>query len=141
MKFFMSGEIDADIGRGEHVARNKILPVLAELVEGASLEFELDRWSFISIILSGKFISDYPEVFKFNKKSKVLEFRLQIDHESFKQADEPLQISMMLDSIERSIGLMSKFKMVESDRRLLLDAVNETRKKLLVSQIVENLDS
>lgn len=137
MKFSMSGEIDADIGRGEHVARNKILPVLAELVEGASLEFELDRWSFISIILSGKFISDYPEVFKFNKKSKVLEFRLQIDHESFKQADEPLQISMMLDSIERSIGLMSKFKMVESDRRLLLDAVNETRKKLLVSQIVE----
>lgn len=137
MKFSMSGEIDADIGRGEHVARNKILPVLAELVEGASLEFELDRWSFISIFLSGKFISDYPEVFKFNKKSKVLEFRLQIDHESFKQADEPLQISMMLDSIERSIGLMSKFKMVESDRRLLLDAVNETRKKLLVSQIVE----
>lgn len=137
MKFSMSGEIDADIGRGEHVARNKILPVLAELVEGASLEFELDRWSFISIILSGKFISGYPEVFKFNKKSKVLEFRLQIDHESFKQADEPLQISMMLDSIERSIGLMSKFKMVESDRRLLLDAVNETRKKLLVSQIVE----
>jgi hypothetical protein len=46
---------------------------------------------------------------------------------------------MMLDSIERSIGLMSKFKMVESDRSLLLDAVNETRKKLLVSQIVEKL--
>lgn len=137
MKFSMSGEIDADIGWGEHVARNKILPILAELVDEASLEFELERWSFISIILSDKFISDYPEVFKFNKKSKVLEFRLQIDHESFKQADEPLQISMMLDSIERSIGLMSKFKMVESDRRLLLDAVNETRKKLLVSQIVE----
>ncbi|MCK9818255.1 hypothetical protein M1B35_30040 [Pseudomonas sp. MAFF 302046] len=99
----------------------------------------MDRWSFISIILSGKFVSDYPEVFKFNKKSKVLEFRLKIDHESFKQADESLQISMMLDSIERSIGLMSKFKMVESDRNLLLDAVNETRKKLLVSQIVEKL--
>ena len=136
MKFSMSGEIDADIGRGEHVARNKILPILAELVEGASLAFELERWSFISIILSGKFISDYPEVFKFNKKSKVLEFRLQVDHERFKQADEPLQISMMLDSIERSIGLMSKFKMVESDRKLLLGAVKETRKNLLVSHVV-----
>jgi hypothetical protein len=90
MNFSMSGEIDADIGWGEHVARNKILPILAELVDEASLEFELERWSFISIILSGKFISDYPEVFKFNKKSKVLEFRLQIDHERFKQADESL---------------------------------------------------
>ncbi|MCK9818259.1 Imm44 family immunity protein [Pseudomonas sp. MAFF 302046] len=134
MKFSMSGEIDADIGKGEHVARNKILPILSELVDRLSLEIELERWSFISIILSDKFISDYPEVFRFHKKSKVLEFRLQIDHDEFKHANEQLQISMMLDSIERSVGLMSKFKVIESDRALLLDAVNKARGELLVSQ-------
>ena len=131
MEFFMSGEIDAKVGDTEHIARNKINSVLSGLVENAKLNFDINRWSFISIILSDLFISGYPEVAKFHKKIKVLEFRLQIPFEEFIGATPKVQISMILDAIERSIGLMEKFKIPESDRQTLKTAVTQARTELL----------
>ena len=131
MEFFMSGEIDAKVGDAEHIARNKIYSVLSGLVENAKLNFDINRWSFISIILSDLFISDYPEVAKFHKKTKVLEFRLQIPFEKFIGANPKVQISMILDAIERSIGLMEKFKIPENDRQTLKAAVTQARTELL----------
>ena len=131
MKFSMTGEVDEAVGDAEHIARNKIKPVLAGLLEDIFLDFSLDRWSFISIILSSRFASDYPEVARLHKKTKVLEFRLHIPFDDFLNANEHDQISMMLNAIERSIDMMGKFKVPEKDRETLRQAVNEARNKLL----------
>lgn len=76
-------------------------------------------------------MSDYPEVARLHKKTKVLEFRLHIPFDDFLSASEYDQISMMLNAIERSIDMMGKFKVSEKDRKTLRQAVNETRNKLL----------
>ncbi|WP_347904707.1 Imm44 family immunity protein [Pseudomonas purpurea] len=131
MEFFMSAERESDIGEGERLARTKIEPVLAGLLEEAHIEADLNGWNFISVILSEKFISGFAEIAKFNKKDKELEFRLHIDHEKFKQADQKAQTSMMIDAIERSIGMMDKFKVGKNDKQTFQNALNETRKRLL----------
>jgi len=127
----MSAEKEARVGTAEHVVRNKIKPVLDEALAELSLEFDLERWSHISIIMPKDFESDYPEVARLHKKNKVLEFRLHIPFDDFLSASEYDQISMMLNAIERSIDMMGKFKVSEKDRETLRQAVNETRNKLL----------
>ncbi|WP_047296662.1 Imm44 family immunity protein [Pseudomonas lundensis] len=127
----MSAEKEARVGTAEHVVRNKIKPVLDEALAELSLEFDLERWSYISIIMPKDFVSDYPEVARLHKKTKVLEFRLHIPFDDFLSASEYDQISMMLNAIERSIDMMGKFKVSEKDRKTLRQAVNETRNKLL----------
>ena len=127
----MSAEKEARVGTAEHVVRNKIKPVVDEALAELSLEFDLERWSYISIIMPKDFVSDYPEVARLHKKTKVLEFRLHIPFDDFLSASEYDQISMMLNAIERSIDMMGKFKVSEKDRKTLRQAVNETRNKLL----------
>ena len=127
----MSAEKEARVGTAEHVVRNKIKPVLDEALAELSLEFDLERWSYISIIMPKDFVSDYPEVARLHKKTKVLEFRLHIPFDDFLNANEHDQISMMLNAIERSIDMMGKFKVPEKDREALRQAVNEARNKLL----------
>ena len=67
---------------------------------------------------------------KFNKKTKVLEFRIAIPFEDFLNADEKVQISLILDAIEKTIDMMSKFKVPSKDRGALRNAVVEARARL-----------
>lgn len=101
-----------------------------ELLSGASVD-NVERWSFISIILSEKFLDGVPEIVRKNNRRKELEFRLHISHGEFKESDEQHRISMMLDAIERSIGLMDGLKVSDSNKEIFLDAVNGARRKLL----------
>lgn len=52
----MSAEKEARVGTAEHVVRNKIKPVLDEALAELSLEFDLERWSYISIIMPKDFV-------------------------------------------------------------------------------------
>ena len=130
MKFSMSAEKEAAIGTAEHIARNKIKQVLDKALEGLQLEFDLERWSYISIIMPKEFSADYPEVAKFHKKTKVLEFRIAIPFEDFLNADEKGQISLILDAIEKTIDMMIKFKVPSKDRGALRNVVVESRARL-----------
>ena len=95
------------------------------------LESELKSWSFISIILSEKFAGWSPELVRFNKKDKEFDYRLRIGYEQFKHADECGQIAMVLDAIERSIEIMTKYKVTKNDQQTLRKVVSKVRKKLL----------
>ena len=64
MEFFMSAEIEADVGQHERSARKKIEPLLIDFLSGVILDSELKTWSFISIILSDKFAGWSPELIK-----------------------------------------------------------------------------
>ena len=131
MIFFMSAEREADVREGESYARKKIAPLLTELLNSIELESGLKDWSFISIILSDKFLPGMPEIIKLNKKDMSLDCRLHINHGQFKKASEYKKIEMILDAIERSIGLMSKYEIIRNDQNILRDTLNSARNKLL----------
>ena len=130
MDFFMSAEREADVRDGESYARKKISPILTELLNPIVLDSDLKSWSFISIILSDTFLPGMPEVIKLNKKNMDLDCRIHIDHDRFKEVGEREKIEMMLDAIERSIKMMSKFKVPSKDRGALRNAVVEARARL-----------
>ena len=131
MDFFMSAEREADVRDGESYARKKISPILTELLNPIVLDSDLKSWSFISIILSDTFLPGMPEVIKLNKKNMDLDCRIHIDHDRFKEVGEREKIEMMLEAIERSIKMMSKYKIIQGDQDILHGVLTEARKKLI----------
>ena len=127
----MSAEKEAAVGTAEHIVRNKIKPIMDNVLEGAVLDFDLERWSFISIIMPERFAADYPEVAKYHKKTKVLEFRLPIPFDEFLHSDEKGQISLILNALEKTTEIMSKFKVPDKDRETLRHAVTKARDELM----------
>ncbi|WP_186108829.1 Imm44 family immunity protein [Burkholderia gladioli] len=131
MKLWMSGENEADIGDDARVVRNAIEPVVNQFMEGQVFLEGFEKWAFMTIILSEKFISGFPEVAKVSSKGKVLEFRLRISHDDFKRASSVDKISMTIDALERSVGMMSKLKVSVESQRKFHSIIDQTRQALL----------
>ncbi|WP_186101880.1 Imm44 family immunity protein [Burkholderia gladioli] len=131
MKLWMSGENEADIGDDARVVRNAIEPVVNQFMEGQVFSEGFEKWAFMTIILSEKFISGFPEVAKVSSKGKVLEFRLRISHDDFKMASSVDKISMTIDALERSVGMMSKLKVSVESQRKFHSIIDQTRQALL----------
>lgn len=130
MKFWMSGEVDVDLNGSERTVRNKIQLAMIEALSGASIDKGIERWSFVSIILSERFLVGMPEILRKNSRRKELEFRLHVTHAEFKDANDQKQISMILNALERSVFFMDRFKVSKKDQHTFLDAINNVRVKL-----------
>ncbi|WP_423378183.1 hypothetical protein [Burkholderia sp. LMG 32019] len=133
MKLWMSGEVDADIGGGEHVARNVIEPIVNGCLDKISFLEGFEKWAFISIILSDKFLPGFPEVAKISSKGKVLEFRLRIPREIFKQASSEIKISMLFYALNRSVEMMSKLEVSPESQEKFRVALRRAREYLSVN--------
>lgn len=133
MEFFMSAEREAGAAEGERSARKTIEPLMIEFLSDIELESAFKSWSFIPVIMSDRFVFDFPEFIKIRRKEKGLDCRLYIDFEEFKEADERKKIVMMLNTMVRSIDMMAKHKVTKNDQEVLKGVVNEVRKKLLGS--------
>lgn len=133
MKLWMSGEAEADVAEDLRVADLKIESEINRFLLGLEIPEPIDRWAFISIILSDTFISNYPEIFRRSLKRKTLEFRLQIPHAQFKAADKNDKIVLILDALERSVNLMAQLKVSASTQAMLHDVVAKARTELLSS--------
>ncbi|WP_133295783.1 Imm44 family immunity protein [Burkholderia reimsis] len=131
MKLWMSGENEADIGDDARVARNAIEPVVNQFLEGLVFTEKFEQWAFLSIILTDKFLSGFPEVVKISSKGKVLEFRLHIPHEEFKKASAERRMEMFFDALSRSIELMPKLKVSQESQEKFRAALAQARKSLL----------
>ncbi|RBB31865.1 hypothetical protein DPV79_40105 [Burkholderia reimsis] len=127
----MSGENEADIGDDARVARNAIEPVVNQFLEGLVFTEKFEQWAFLSIILTDKFLSGFPEVVKISSKGKVLEFRLHIPHEEFKKASAERRMEMFFDALSRSIELMPKLKVSQESQEKFRAALAQARKSLL----------
>jgi hypothetical protein len=127
----MSGEVDADVSDGEHVARNLIEPIVNNILGQLSIPDKIDEWSFISIILSEKFTSGFPEIAKKSKNKKNLEFRLNIPHDEFKGGDGKGKISLIFDAMFRSVDLMSDLGVSEETQEILRSVLEKSRSILL----------
>ncbi|MBA9901141.1 Imm44 family immunity protein [Burkholderia cepacia] len=131
MKLWMSGEVEADLADTYRVARNAIEPVVNRALEGIEFDQKTEKWTLIPIILSDTFLSGFPEIVKRSSKGTVLEFRLQIPHEEFKQASSEEKMAMLFDALSRSIDLMPKLKVSLESQTKFYAALAQARASLL----------
>lgn len=105
MKFWMSEEVMSDVGSAYMDARKEVESFLNQRLSGKNYGEGLDELAFIGMVLSADG-PPYKEVKKYTKKDKTAEFRLRIDHATFKSADERGQRSLIAEAVARAIALL-----------------------------------
>ncbi|HHL0973840.1 immunity 44 family protein [Bacillus thuringiensis] len=111
MKFFLSGELEGDIAE-EFI--NIISEISSELekLNNNNYGSEVEKISIIPIVV--KITPEYEAAgfFKerklFKKKSKVADFRLRIDYETFLLADDSGRKILIIKNIIQSIRILGK---------------------------------
>ncbi len=102
MRFWLSGEVDADIGDAFRRALNDVEHALNDNLELMPRCPAVEKWAVIAMISAGN-VLNYPEVRKYTKKKKVCEFRLRVDHRHFTVADDRQRRGLLIRMILLSI--------------------------------------
>lgn len=102
----MSGEIEGDVYDDYRVARNEVEDAVNAAIRDSGFG-ALKEWGLIPIILDDN-DPNYPEIKRYRKKAQEFEFRLAIDHATFKAADTRGKRKLIMSSILRSIDEMRK---------------------------------
>src|SRR4051812_4417485 len=119
MKFWMSGEIMADVADAHREARNEVEEQLNERFGARDYGRDLQKLALIAIIRPAG-DDAYPEIYKYQKKDRTVEARLKINHEEFRGAkDKTERKQLLLDALERAIARMSELKIDADYQRLL----------------------
>ena len=103
---WMSAEIQRDVSPQYTAALNEMEPAINAIIETSDYG-PLTRWSFIAIVLDDD-DPDYGEVKRYHKKTRVVEFRMKIDHATFKAADDLGKRKLIMAALLRSINEMPK---------------------------------
>ena len=115
VKLWTSGEIQADVGDAFRLARMEVEDTVNAALNG-DYGAGFTGWTLIAIIRE---VDDptYAEIKRYRKKDGF-EFRLKLDHATFKAATEHEQRKLMADLVRRSIAEMRSLaaKNVECDR-------------------------
>src|SRR5437660_758652 len=121
MKFWMSGEIMADVSDGYREARNEVEDELNDQFRSLDYGRGLKELAFIAIILPPA-EDIYPEIYEYDKKDRTVEARLKLNHLDFRMApDKEARKRMLLDGVERAISRMGELKLDADHERLLAD--------------------
>jgi hypothetical protein len=104
MEIWMSGEIQDDVIDDFRHARNDVESTLNAALRDRQYGDPIKQWALIPIILPGE-DERLDEVRKFDKRRRVVEFRLKIHHETFKSATPAAQRSLICACLLRSIDL------------------------------------
>ena len=118
MKFWMSGEIMADVGDAYRDARKDVEAHLNRRMSEIDYGAGLKELAFIAMILSADG-PPYKEIQKYSKRDKTAEFRLRIDHGTFKRAASHGQRSLIVEAVARAIGLLSTLRIPGLDQERL----------------------
>lgn len=119
MRLWLSGEIDRDVADYYRMSLISIEKKVNQRLENISLDAPYMKWAFLAIIRDEE-SPQYEEISRRNVKRKVLEFRLKIDHGKFLNCRDPSERELMvIKALKRSVDLMAKFNVTESDRNSL----------------------
>lgn len=129
MKLWMSGEVDLDVSDSYREARNAVEARINEKLSRITIEPSFDKWAFIGIIRKEDH-PDYVEISKKDVRKRVLEFRLKINHDEFKNADPGKEQMMIMDALDRSLDLMTELSVPTSDRDALRSILTDVRSRI-----------
>lgn len=116
MKLWISGETWGDkIDKGFRVALNTIEDTVNKKISTKDYGKGLKSWDYIAIILPKDYHEDYPEIYKYSKRTKETEFRLFIDYKKFKKANQHKKITLMCQSSLRSLKMLPELGLKDCD--------------------------
>ncbi len=121
MKFWLSGEIMADVEEVLREASNELEDELNASFASRDYGHGLQKLAFIAIIRpSGD--DAYPEIYKYDRKGRTVEARLKINHRDFRAApDKESRKQLLLDALDRAIARMAELKIDADHKGLLAD--------------------
>ena len=102
----MSGELQADIGEACAAAQNEMEPIINAAIKECDYGASITEWALIPTILSPRFekSTGYTEIKRYWRKKRETEFRLRIDHATFKAADDAGKRRLLFAMILRSVA-------------------------------------
>jgi stress-induced morphogen len=128
MELWMSGEIQADVAEAYRSVRKLIESEINQELKLVSPVGRFHTWAFIAIIRSEEH-PDYSEVSKKDVRRRLLEFRLRINHNTFRNATAVGQRRLVYHALGRCIPMMAQLGMSADETKVL---------ELLISQKVAN---
>jgi hypothetical protein len=105
MELWMSAEIHHTVDAAYTVASRSIETTLNGILGSRDYGEGLREWAWIAIILPEGY-EEYEEVAKYRRKMREVEFRLRIDYSGFLCADAQGHITLIGESLLRSIDMM-----------------------------------
>ena len=124
MKFWISGEVMADVGDSFREAMNEVEDELNERFAERDYGRALQELTFIAIILPPA-EDAYPEIYKYDKRGRAVEARLKVTHHDFLNApSKEDRKRLLLDGIENAISRMGELKIAADHQRLHSDFRN-----------------
>jgi immunity protein 44 of polymorphic toxin system len=111
MKLWISGEIEADIGDSFRYVLNEVETLVNDTLLIKNYGNGINEWDVIMIITQegGK------DSFRYNKKTKDTDVRINIDYNSFKNSDPIRREALFLDHLIRSIDKLKEFNIQDVD--------------------------
>lgn len=108
IKFFLFGEIDADIGDEYMKLRYEIESKIKNLIKDNNYGDGISELIIIPTVFSSATygVLNYKERKRYSPKTRIAEFRLRIDHQKFKDADEDGKSKLILQNIIDSIRIL-----------------------------------
>ncbi len=129
MRVWTSGEVMSDIAEPYRFARKDVEQALNASVASEDYGAGVTEWALIYIIMDEDDPA-YPEVRRYKKRTGVVEFRLKVDHQAFKEGDALTQRKLLAAAILRSLDLSGELKISDFDaERFKRDLVQALTKK------------
>jgi len=131
IKFWMSGEIQSEVDDKFDATWKVIEAELNQCVEGKNYGEGLKEWAFIAIILKPGFDEYYPEIKRYRKKKREVEFRLKIDYKEFLKGNAEANLKLFAQSVLRSFSLMREMNIKNFDLERLTNDVSQCLSRYL----------
>lgn len=134
MPFRFWNSLEADISLVDR------LPAISRAAEAAIVPLlaarQLDpglsdwTWAFIATVLKPDSHLQYDERIRRSLKNKVFEFRLRCDYTEFITATPERQVDMYFEQLHRSVDLLAKYKVSDTDRNTLHEMLRQARPRV-----------
>ena len=113
MRIWIGGELYHDVD--DFDLSKEIVCAVNDRLKTISYGSGLRSWDVIPIIMPKRRQIDYPEVAKYNQKSRDCEFRLYIDHTKFKKGSQAEQYRLYCDTLRRSLDYLESWNIAKLD--------------------------
>jgi hypothetical protein len=128
MQVWTAGEVMIDIAHSYRSARKDVERALNAAVGAEGYGAGVTKWALIYIIMDED-DPNYPEIRRYEKRTGVVEFRLKVDHQAFKDGDRLTQRKLLAAAVLRSLELSVKLRIADFDtERFKSDVVEALRR-------------
>ncbi|MBN1795293.1 MAG: hypothetical protein JW804_01340, partial [Sedimentisphaerales bacterium] len=115
LTFWMSGEIEGDVYDDYDLTENTIENNIKNFINNKNYGTGIKLWSFLTILLEPNTDPYYPEIKRYSRKNKQVEFRLKIDYKKFRDGNDKSRLKLLAESVLRSVKLMREMKIKDFD--------------------------